>query len=153
MFFSRQEGPAEPRLLHSGLKRVMTCLPDFAWGLDRPIGHVRGMSACPSKATIARNTLTRRSVPTGDIIRVRRGEPPVPASQGRACFFDVDRQLVFWSGVCAMPPYSIHCSQGLHDREIAHPNEANARIVQVDSHPQCDRKNDSVNVGLLRCHP
>jgi hypothetical protein len=74
MFFSRQEGPAEEplRLLHSGLKRVMTCLPDFAWGLDRPIGHVRGMSACPSKATIARNTLTRRSVPTGDIRAGRR---------------------------------------------------------------------------------
>ena len=47
-------------------------------------------------------------------------------------------------GVCAMPPYSFHCSQGFHDREIAHPNEADARIVQVDSHPQCDRKNDSV---------
>ena len=45
-------------------------------------------------------------------------------------------------GVCAMPPYSFHCSQGFHDREIAHPNEADPRIVQVDSHPQCDRKNN-----------
>jgi hypothetical protein len=48
-------------------------------------------------------------------------------------------------GVCAMPLYSIHCSQGFHDREVAHPNEAGARIVQVDSHPQCDRQNGSIN--------
>jgi hypothetical protein len=81
MFFSRQEGPAEEplRLLHSGLKRVMTCLPDFAWGLDRPIGHVRGMSACPSKATIARNTLTRRSVPIADSLPLL-AVPPQTAS-------------------------------------------------------------------------
>ena len=39
----------------------------------------------------------------------------------------------------------MHGSQNFHDREAVDPNEANARIVQVDTHPQCDRKNDSVN--------
>jgi hypothetical protein len=39
----------------------------------------------------------------------------------------------------------MHCSQGFHDSEIANPNDADAWIVQVDSHPQSDRKNGSVN--------
>jgi hypothetical protein len=32
---------------------------------------------------------------------------------------------------------SLHCSQHLRNREIAHPYEADARIVKIDSHPQC----------------
>jgi hypothetical protein len=48
-------------------------------------------------------------------------------------------------GICAMPPYSMHCSQRFRDRAITHPNEADARIIQVDGHPRCDRKNGSIN--------
>jgi hypothetical protein len=39
----------------------------------------------------------------------------------------------------------MHCSQGFHDREIAYPDKADPRIVEVDSHPQSGCKSDSVN--------
>jgi hypothetical protein len=45
---------------------------------------------------------------------------------------------------------SVHCSQSFHDREIAYPNDAYARIIKVDGYPESDRKNDSVNgVGSI----
>src|SRR6516225_5923511 len=41
--------------------------------------------------------------------------------------------------------YSVHCSQGFNDRDIAHPDDAYARIIKVDRYPESDRKNGSVN--------
>jgi hypothetical protein len=43
---------------------------------------------------------------------------------------------------------SLHCSQGLREREIAYPEEA---IVKIDTHPQCGRKNG--NGVETRHHP
>src|SRR5262249_50580986 len=46
---------------------------------------------------------------------------------------------------CTMPRHSLHCSQGFHETAIVQPNNADAKIVQVDGHPQGDRKNGPVN--------
>src|SRR4051812_20485339 len=64
----------------------------------------------------------------------RRGRAAKLAPQGRVPF-----------GACVMSRPSIHSSQSFHDAEITQPNYADVWIVQIDGHPQSDRKNGPVN--------
>jgi hypothetical protein len=41
--------------------------------------------------------------------------------------------------------YSIHGGQGFHKGRIAQPDEADAQVVQVNCHPECEGKNGTVN--------
>ena len=78
----------------------------------------------------------RHSGPTGDISPLIRVGAASHWGQHLKAerFFDVDRQLVLGRRL-RHAVYLFHYSQGFHDREIVHSNEADARIVQVDSHP------------------
>jgi hypothetical protein len=49
------------------------------------------------------------------------------------------------AGACAYPRHLLHGSQGFDETAIAQADNADAGVVQVDRHPQSDRKNDPVN--------
>src|SRR5215510_9273733 len=68
--------------------------------------------------------------------RVLRGQVPWR--------LDVARQLYF-VGACAAPEHSLHSSQSFHETAIAEPDSTDARVVQVDRHPQSNRKSRPVN--------
>jgi hypothetical protein len=59
---------------------------------------------------------------------------------------DRDR-LADWCDVCGMDGdrRSMHCGQGLHNAAIADPNNADTGIIQVDGHPQGDRKHHTID--------
>ena len=56
-------------------------------------------------------------------------------------------QVADWYDVCAIDGgrHSIHCGQGLRDAAIADPNNADTGIIQVDGHPQGDRKHHTID--------
>lgn len=72
-----------------------------------------------------------RNLPEGDI---SDESEPMPQA---GVPFEIGRRPEF--GRHLRHSHSIHRSQGFYDREIAYPNKANARIVQVDGHPQRGR--------------
>src|SRR5215813_14251163 len=49
------------------------------------------------------------------------------------------------AAACASPRHLLHGSQSFDETAIAQAYNADAGVVQVDRHPQSDRKNDPVN--------
>src|SRR5512143_2939169 len=105
-----------------------------AYGHKQTCAVQKGMSALPLKADIcsALAHVCFGATSGHSIIRSRGRETRhAPTS--------------YLTSTCVAQRYSIHSSQGFHDRKIVHPNQADPRIIQIDSHPQSNRKNNSVN--------